>query len=432
MKHALYILTKSNGDFYMEFTPPSTGDNSFYIQLIEPFSSSNGDEYTLHLLQKKTPELQSALQSQYSNILKTHPDINKIISFVNKIPDNEIFMTRPEKFNSSKDECLAYIYIEALNYSENKEEQQNYYNEKKQQVDDIFPKLIDKYNIISPNLKNPSTIGEKRKNIRTCRFCGKNQSTGATFRKVAHAIPFGLGNKYLILTEECDSCNEYFGSTIEPNFIYQYDILRSFHGLKGRNGNIEIKAGNFSMKNVNGEVRIQSQSINTNEHDEEFLTTSIERIRTYTPEHDYKLLCKIALSVLPREELSNYEDTLKWIRFDAKPISNIPKIWTCLTKQTETRLTLYIKRDNNLDLPHIIAEFAFCGLMFIYPIPMCCLDTNININIISNKLFTEIFSHYKKANLHLKELDISSPIEIKAQDKLKFKKSSPNDHFIQK
>ncbi|MDM7174544.1 hypothetical protein QUH50_21900, partial [Klebsiella variicola] len=74
MKHALYILTKSNGDFYMEFTPPSTGDNSFYIQLIEPFSSSNGDEYTLHLLQKKTPELQSALQSQYSNILKTHPD----------------------------------------------------------------------------------------------------------------------------------------------------------------------------------------------------------------------------------------------------------------------------------------------------------------------------------------------------------------------
>lgn len=426
MKYALYILTKSCGHFFMEFTPTSSENNSLYIHIIAPFSSSNGEKYTLHLLHKKNRESQGALQAHYSILLNTHPEINKIISFISKIPNDEIFMVRSEKFNSSKDEYLSTIYVEALNISKNTETQQNYFNKKKEQLETLFPKLIDNYNIINPNLNSKSTIGEKRKDIRSCRFCGRTQSMGATFRKVAHAIPYGLGNKFLILAEECDSCNEYFGSTIEPNFIYQYDILRSFFGLKGRNGNIEIKAGSFSMKNINGEVRIHSQNINTSEQNEEFLATSTEKIRNYTPEYDYKLLCKMALSILPREELFNYEDTLKWIRFNANPTTDIPNILTCITKQTETRLTLYIKKDSSLELPHIISEFSFCGLMFIYPIPMCKLDTKINIQITNNDLFSETFSHYQKANLHLKELDISSPIEIKVQDKIKFKKSSPD------
>ena len=429
MNNSLYILTKSSGQFLMEFTPPSNGDNSLYIHIIAPFSSSNGEEYTLQLLHKKSTELQEALQNQYSILLKTHPEINKIISFISKIPNDEIFIVRTEKFNSSKDEFLHTIYIEALNISPNTEIQQKYFNEKKDELESIFPKVIDTFNIIQPNLNSKLTIGEKRKDIRSCRFCGRTQSMGATFRKVAHAIPYGLGNKYLILAEECDSCNEYFGSTIEPNFIYHHDILRSFFGLKGRNGNIEIKAGSFSMKNINGEVRIQSQKINTNQQDDEFLATSTEKTRSYVPEYDYKLLCKIALSIIPRQELFNYENTIKWLRFNAKPTSDIPKILTCITRQTETRLTLYIKRDSKLELAHVIAEFSFCGLMFIYPIPMCKLDANIDIQISNNELFYDIFSHYKKANLHLKELDLSSPIELKVKDKIKFKKSLPNENL---
>ncbi|MEX6156050.1 HNH endonuclease [Providencia hangzhouensis] len=40
-----------------------------------------------------------------------------------------------------------------------------------------------------------------------------------SFNKEAHAISEALGNKSIILNEECDNCNEFFDKNIERDFL---------------------------------------------------------------------------------------------------------------------------------------------------------------------------------------------------------------------
>ena len=53
-------------------------------------------------------------------------------------------------------------------------------------------------------------------NQNLCRFCGKI-APEVTFRTVAHAVPELLGNRGLTSSYECDTCNAFFGSTIETD-----------------------------------------------------------------------------------------------------------------------------------------------------------------------------------------------------------------------
>lgn len=425
MDYRLKILTTSNGQLNMEFTPPADGSNQFYIDLLRPISVVNEGVITLKLFHKNTLELQKELIENCSKHLQSHPKLNELIRFFREIEIDEIFMVLTENFRSSKEELLAIIYLEALNSSDRPDEQKEYFELKKKQAYDIFPELMDSYDIICPDINIKSTIGERQKDKRRCRFCNRTQLDGAKFKKIAHAIPFGLGNRNLILSEECDTCNAFFGSTIEPNFIYQYDILRAFYGIKGREGSIKIKTDTFSMKNIEGTVNIESKNLSTALEENQLLSAKLGRTRSYIPEYDYKLLCKIALSLLPNSEMKYFKDTIEWIRFNKAPTTKIPIILSFMTMQTSTRVTIYKRRDEAIKLPYIIMEFNFCGLLFVYPLPMCSLDESIDINIVDNVLFTKTFSHYQHFNSSRKELDLSSPISIKVQDKLKFIKNKP-------
>src|SRR5690606_1559516 len=105
-----------------------------------------------------------------------------------------------------------------------------------------------KYNINIPRNDRKTIIGNAKKENRCCRFCNKTLSEGATFRNVAHAIPEGLGNKNIILGDECDDCNEFFGNDIEPSLIEHLDIYRVFLGVKGKSGTPKIKYKNGHMQ----------------------------------------------------------------------------------------------------------------------------------------------------------------------------------------
>jgi hypothetical protein len=83
----------------------------------------------------------------------------------------------------------------------------------------------------------PTVIRSKAGQDRTCRFCRKTASEGATFGSVAHAIPTALGNDHLKLADECDDCNHYFGTTTEPSLIAMLDVQRAFLGIQGRGKN---------------------------------------------------------------------------------------------------------------------------------------------------------------------------------------------------
>lgn len=66
-------------------------------------------------------------------------------------------------------------------------------------------------------LKGPGKIYVGRKDLQTCRYCGKSKPA-VTFKKEAHAFPELIGNHVLIALDECDSCNEQFSTSVEDHF----------------------------------------------------------------------------------------------------------------------------------------------------------------------------------------------------------------------
>ena len=158
------------------------------------------------------------------------------------------------------------------------------------------------------------------KNNRRCRFCGKAKPE-VSFRKDAHAIPECLGNKSLFTYYECDACNQGFGSGCENDFGNWSLPMRTMARICGKNGVPTIKHG------PNGEWRIDGAPTGLNinidategfyERDDAAKTLTFHLRRApYRPAMIVQAMVKIALSIIPDEEISNFQHVLNWIRPD--------------------------------------------------------------------------------------------------------------------
>lgn len=411
------LISESNGSLHIRFTPPSGGSNSFYLEIIKPFCEINGDEITLKAYQKNTLELKKSVKSTCGIYLQENKALHKLMEIIEKIPSNEFFLVTNKEFTSKDEECSAIIFLNGLNHSPLPEEQQKYIIEKYERYLIPFKATFEKYNLYYFDADNKKSIGEKNKTIRRCRFCFRTQEDGATYKKEAHAISFALGNRNIINYEECDSCNEYFGETIEKNFIEHYDFLRVFHGIKGRKGNVKIKTPSFSMSNENGNIKIYNARSNIDELAQNRISHHTGKTHKHIPERNYQFLCKIALSLLPSSELIHYKETISWVRYNQKS-GSLPKIYTALTENHRLSVTLYVEKGLIQNLAHTIVEFNLYGLLFIYPIPFCSLDRCKNTNIVNNPFFLDLFPRYKSMNLN--EEDLSSEIEKEVCDDITF------------
>lgn len=77
---------------------------------------------------------------------------------------------------------------------------------------------------------------------RTCAFCGKTESDGATFNTTSHAIPENLGNKRIVSSEECDTCNSLY-SDCEAHIAKMLSFERIFSGARGKSGPAGAESG---------------------------------------------------------------------------------------------------------------------------------------------------------------------------------------------
>ncbi|MBA4026891.1 MAG: hypothetical protein C0473_01480 [Cyanobacteria bacterium DS3.002] len=68
-----------------------------------------------------------------------------------------------------------------------------------------------------------------------CRFCKKSVPE-VTFTSIAHAIPESIGNRHIVCHNECDSCNTFFGRTIENDFGNWSKPHRTIAQISGKNG----------------------------------------------------------------------------------------------------------------------------------------------------------------------------------------------------
>lgn len=83
------------------------------------------------------------------------------------------------------------------------------------------------------NQEENITFGDKSN--RKCMYCGKTKEE-TTFKKDAHVIPAGLGNRILFNYDECDICNEHYFSNHENELANFLMLDRIFIGARKRNG----------------------------------------------------------------------------------------------------------------------------------------------------------------------------------------------------
>lgn len=152
----------------------------------------------------------------------------------------------------------------------------------------------------------------------TCRFCGLS-TPKVTFHNEAHAIPECLGNRSLFTKYECDDCNRLFGLGIENDFGNWSKAQRALSGIRGKKGVPTLKEeSNRQWRLEHGSAGITVTQDDgdpiavVNEGAKE-ITVTVRR-DPYTPVAVLKAFVKMALSLLPEEELPNFQSAMSWVR----------------------------------------------------------------------------------------------------------------------
>lgn len=320
---------------------------------------------------KNTEEFQSRLEnfiSKYKNIL---PQIQQLGSKFKKLEKNEWFFVLPAiEFSTQQ----KYELEKELNILNNYKSDIN-----EEKILEIFGCIMNNYELITFDLDKDRKIkiGEDNRDKRICRFCNKKKPD-VKFKKEAHAISEALGNKKLILNEECDSCNEFFDENIERDFIYYHDLVRTMFGIKNKDNNSpKMKGENFKFFKDDNNLSIAiTQNIEKNNKHELPKNIVFKTGNKIKIQNIYKALCKFALSVIDSKYIINFEDTIKWLKNEME-IQKLPKIgiWHSYKFFTEKpEITLYLRNNNNYDLPYLIGEFRFTYYMYVFIVPSSSQD----------------------------------------------------------
>ena len=187
----------------------------------------------------------------------------------------------------------------------------------RKKIDPKLEKFYNKYyKILDCHLLNSTEyvyLGNKETKV--CRFCGDDETNGATFNKLAHAFPESIGNRCLATYYECDKCNERFGKTIENDFA---NFMKFYHSISGIHGKKKIPEF-ISNDNKSKSAWLDNKYIlsDTNENYHSSINNNTISYQatapTHTPMAVYKCFVKMALSVMPENELEPFTQTIEWI-----------------------------------------------------------------------------------------------------------------------
>lgn len=157
-----------------------------------------------------------------------------------------------------------------------------------------------------------------------CRFCGSKNPK--LFRTEAHSVPEGLGNKWIVSLDECDSCNATF-SKYEDALAKTIGPILTIGGTQGK-GNAVRQTGRSHgpaiikhQKTAEGGRHISMEVVGEfSDHisvDPAEGTISIRvpvATERFIPRFAYKSLAKMGISILPQEELLNFKNLIAWVR----------------------------------------------------------------------------------------------------------------------
>ena len=168
-------------------------------------------------------------------------------------------------------------------------------------------------------------IGSK-KNQR-CRFCQKNEPE-VHFTKIAHVFPESIGNNALASNYECDTCNQFFGNTTENDYANFFNLYHSIMQIDGKSGvpkckfKVPCKARTDECAKYCVEISLDGnkpQIRRCKEVENKYIRFSNNSITISKPVGKccpiavFKAIVKMAITVMPVEELSGFTNTIQWI-----------------------------------------------------------------------------------------------------------------------
>ena len=216
--------------------------------------------------------------------------------------------------------------------------------------------------------------------IKKCRFCDKTEPE-ISFKKQAHAIPELIGNKTIFSNNECDSCNSKFSYLLEDHLGKYLGLWRTMMQIKGKNGIVSYKAPDGISRIDMAKTGLELQSF---EEDPIFECNDQERTfiikgyrQPYVPIAVFKSFVKMAISVMPYELLSYFNETKKWLlennheisNYDIQPIFTIASSISGKKPFNELLITILCRKNDFLKVPfmQMLLFFGNLGYQIIVP-----------------------------------------------------------------
>lgn len=235
--------------------------------------------------------------------------------------------------------------------------------------------------LVCYHLKDDNKIHLGNKKDKKCRFCGK-EYPDTSFKMITHAIPEFTGNKTLISEYECDICNALFSKmeTQMSNYMNLYHTAAQVYGKNGvpsykpnsqQGSRIDLESNTTYVKSIDGDEPIMKLN-------EEENTIIFQGHRSYIPQMIFKCLTKMAMTIMPEEELKNFSYTLEWLQGKIKYDKNLIVSFRYYSGRKPfpfVSCMLFKRKDNAPKLvPYGLFCLAYSNFVFQIHIPCCNND----------------------------------------------------------
>jgi len=343
----------------------------------------------INMLQQNSADLGIAIGAIIDKYQTATLKIHQLRSYLKKLNEDEPFFFIVNTDLTKEQRSQFYDYLFAQDHNMDLETYSS-------QINSLFGELKRTYEIYAFDESTKSRIGERIKSQRVCRFCGKANGE-VTFKNAAHSISQALGNKKIITNDECDSCNARLGTVIEQDLIHYLDLYRNFFKVKGKRGVPKLKGKNFEMEHKERlEIShfLTEEEMNDPDRDPfKFRVDTSEKIAT---QNIYRALVKYALSVIDRDLIPHFRETISWINgaTSAEELPRVAVLTTYGSFAAHPKLALYVRKTEDQALPYAVAEFRFTFLTFAYIIPMTSKDSTMFVKPVEFDHFWQFFKHY--------------------------------------
>jgi hypothetical protein len=358
----------------------------FLDDLFIVFSKFDEEEQQSVLdFKQNTPELYAEAEKIVAKYSKDIPQINGLTAYLRSLRRDEYFYFLPDIEVQS--DVMSRINAFLISKSEGKEFEEVYDAIKE------YWELRDTYSIkIYGNHR--TSIGEPIKENRVCRFCSQRMGT-VTFNDKAHAISEALGNKNVILFDECDQCNSRFSKTIEPDIVLFLSLFRTFFKIKGKDGVKDFKGKKFHVTNKD-QLTIKFSWEQDSKPFSLPYKLKFQPDSSITKQNIYKSFCKYFLSVIDSVELVHFKNTIEWIngKIEIQTLPRVAELMSYGTFTHQPKLTTCIRKNDDGTLPYAIGEFRFAIFVYVFIVPLCSKDEDDFINDESYNRFWHFFKVY--------------------------------------